>query len=195
MDTYGYGITFFTMLSDDRAESLASIAKKASHLGGEFWDVGCNGGGSAAVMKEAVPESQIRLFDSFRGLPESTEEDGQNGKNQSIGEFSIPNQIYLRRLGFVHPGWVPESFEGLEKSKISLAHVDLDFYKGTKEALQFIIPRVVPQGYVVVDDYGSNWIGVKLAVDEVMSTHCRYFIQFSAPSEQAIFQRICTATS
>lgn len=182
--------TFFTMLSYDRAQSLASIAKKVAHLDGEFWDVGCNGGGSAAIMKEAVPTSNIRLFDSFEGLPECTQEDGDYGREKVVGEFKIPYQDFLRRLGSIHPGWVPETFKGLEESKISLAHVDLDYYKGTKEALQFILPRIVPSGCVIVDDYDSNWVGVQLAVKEVVG---RDFIQLQSPPEQAIFQKTCTA--
>lgn len=186
------GLAFFTMLSMDRVESLATIAKKVSHLDGEFWDVGCNGGGSAAVMKEAVPQSRIRLFDSFEGLPKSTKEDGETGRTRPVGEFAIPYSEYLRRLGTVHAGWVPETFTGLEDSKISLAHVDLDYYKSTKEALNFILPRIVLNGCVVVDDYDSYWVGVKPAVDEAITND---FIKLDAPAEQVIFQRTCTATS
>jgi O-methyltransferase len=177
--------TFFSMLSEDRALSLAEIAKKSPV--GEFWDVGCNGGGSAAIMKEAVPTSFIRLFDSFEGLPACTEEDGDYGREKMVGEFTIPYQDFLRRLGTVHSGWVPETFKGLEDSKISLAHVDLDYYKGTKAALEFILPRIVLGGYVVVDDYDSNWAGVKPATDEVMTAE---FVKIDAPPEQAIFKRI-----
>jgi len=176
--------TFFTMLSWDRAQSLAGIAKKAATLDGEFWDVGCNGGGSAAIMKEAVPKSQIRLFDSFEGLPESTKEDGPG---RAVGEFIIPYSEFLKRLGTVYKGWVPETFKGLENSKIALAHVDLDYYKGTKEALQFILPRIVSSGYVIVDDYNSYWVGVKPAADETIGSE---FMKLDAPPEQGIWQRI-----
>jgi O-methyltransferase len=181
-------LAFFTMLSDDRVKSLAEVAQKAADLDGEFWDVGCNGGGSAAVMKDAAPKKQIHLFDSFEGLPESTDEDGQHGRETPIGEFSIPYQDFLRRLGIIHKGWVPATFKGLEGSKIALAHVDLDYYKGTKEALQFILPRIILNGYVIVDDYDSRWVGVKPATDEVIG---RNFTKLEAPLEQAIFQ--CTA--
>jgi O-methyltransferase len=179
-------LAFFTMLSDDRVKSLTEIAQKAASLDGEFWDVGCNGGGSAAVMKEAAPGKQIRLFDSFEGLPASTEEDGPHGQDTPVGEFSIPNQEFLRRLGTVHPGWVPASFAGLEAARLALAHVDLDYYKGTKEALQFILPRIVPNGYVIVDDYGSSWVGVKPATDETVGDE---FVTLPTASEQIIFQK------
>lgn len=184
-------LTFFTMLTEDRVQALKEIAQKAVELDGEFWDVGCNGGGSAAVMREIVPVKIFRLFDSFEGLPASTEEDGQHGKDTPIGEFALPNQDFLRRLGIIHPGWVPDSFKGLEDTKIALAHVDLDYYKGTKEALLFILPRIVPNGFVIVDDYGSSWVGVKPAVDEVIGSD---FIRLNAAAEQIIFQKTCTET-
>ena len=109
------------MLSQDRVDSLADIAKKVAHLEGEFWDVGCNAGGSAAVMKAAAPNKHIRLFDSFEGLPASTEEDGPHGSSRPVGMFAIEYVDVLQCLGTVHKGWVPETFKGLEGSKISLA--------------------------------------------------------------------------
>lgn len=180
-------ITFVSMLTQDRVDSLTDAALKVTHLDGEFWDVGCNAGGSAAVMKAAVPCKHIRLFDSFEGLPASTEEDGANGRSREVGMFAIEAPECLQRLGTVHIGWVPETFKGLENSKIALAHVDLDYYRSMKEALEFILPRVVLNGYVVVDDYDSYWVGVKPATDEVMTDE---FIQHPAPPEQAIFQRV-----
>lgn len=183
-------IVFFSMLSADRIQSLDSIARKVLHLDGEFWDVGCNAGGSAAVMREAAPTKQIRLFDSFEGLPASTEEDGPHGKSRAVGLFALPFMDVLQRLGIVHQGWVPETFKGLEDSRIALAHVDLDYYKGTREALEFILPRIVPSGYLIMDDYDSYWVGVKPAVDELMTDD---FIQHPAPPEQAIFQRVLNA--
>lgn len=175
------------MLSQDRVDSLTDAAKKVAHLDGEFWDVGCNAGGSAAVMKAAAPSKHVRLFDSFEGLPASTEEDGQNGRDREVGMFATPCMDFLARLGTVHPGWVPETFKGLEDSKIALAHVDLDYYKSTREALEFILPRIIPSGYLIVDDYDSYWVGVKPAVDELMTDD---FIKLPAPPEQAIFRRV-----
>lgn len=180
-------ITFHTMLSQDRVDSLTSIAREASLLEGDFWDVGCNNGGSAAVMKYAVPAKHIRLFDSFEGLPAATEEDGANGAERPVGMFAVEYMDILQRLGTIHKGWVPQTFAGLEHSKIALAHVDLDYYKSTKEALQFILPRIVLNGYVVVDDYDSYWVGVTPAVNEVMT---KDFIKLDAPFEQAIFKRV-----
>ena len=38
----------------------------------------------------------------------------------------------------------------------------------TKESLEFFYPQMVPNGLIVVDDYGfKDWPGVKQAVDEL----------------------------
>lgn len=158
------GINFFTMLTREKCEALYRAAKRVRDVDGEFWDIGCNNGGSAAAMKLAAPRKTVRMFDSFQGLPPGSPQDGNN----QPGRFQANSHETLWILGSVHPGWVPDSFAGLEDSKIALAHIDLDLYQGTKGALDFVIPRLSDNGIIVVDDYGSSgWNGVKSAVDEL----------------------------
>jgi hypothetical protein len=67
----------------------------------------------------------------------------------------------------LYPGLIPTTFAGLESSKIAFAHVDVDLYAPTKAALEFILPRMVEHGIVVIDDYGDpHYPGVATAVDE-----------------------------
>jgi hypothetical protein len=68
------GIEFHSMLSESKGKALSEAVLKAKDIEGEFWDVGCNAGGSAAIMKFTAPRKHIRLFDSFEGLPEATKQ-------------------------------------------------------------------------------------------------------------------------
>lgn len=164
--------------------SLHAAAKQMAGLEGEFWDVGCNSGGSAAIMKLAAPRKHIRLFDSFQGLPESTLQDGRPSEPT---RFTAKYEEELWILGTVYSGWIPYSFAGLEQSKIALAHIDLDLYQGTKDALAFVYPRLVPGGMIVVDDYGSAWSGVTKAVDEFPK---HGFSVYERAPEQIILERL-----
>ena len=48
--------------------------------------------------------------------------------------------------------------------KISLLRLDTDFYISTKVSLEILYPRLVKNGVLIIDDYGS-WEGCKKAVD------------------------------
>lgn len=175
--------TFYTMLNKAKCKSLYDCALRARNLNGEYWDVGCHSGGSSAIMKFAAPERPIRMFDSFDGLPSGSAKD----KNNEPGRFAIKFDEIMHMLGPVHAGWVPETFKGLEDSEIALAHVDLDLYQSTKDALEFVGPRIVPGGIIVIDDYGSDgWSGVSQAVDEFLSND--FTVATDAP-EQAILTK------
>ena len=67
-------------------------------------------------------------------------------------------------------GWIPKSFNGLEDSKFSFVHIDLDLYESIKNTLSFIYPRLLKGGVLVFDDYGfASCPGAKKAVDEFVN--------------------------
>jgi hypothetical protein len=53
--------------------------------------------------------------------------------------------------------------------RISLLHLDLDTYEGTKHALNNFFPHVSPGGVIVFDEYGSRGWGESEAVDEFLN--------------------------
>ena len=53
--------------------------------------------------------------------------------------------------------------------RISLLHLDLDTYEGTKHALNNFFPHVSPGGIVIFDEYGSRGWGESEAVDEFLN--------------------------
>ena len=54
--------------------------------------------------------------------------------------------------------------------KIALLRLDTDWYQSTKHELNQLFHRIVPGGFLIVDDYG-HWNGCKQAVDEFFSGH------------------------
>lgn len=160
-----------TLVARDRALELVRTATECLSVKGEFWECGVYRGGSARLLAEVVRQNPrpLRLFDTFNGLPAPSGFD-----THREGEFkaSIWDAAEFLPYEFIslHPGEVPSSFEGLEGSRIAFCHLDMDLYQSTKDALQFIWPRLLPGGAVVVDDY--EWEGdigcpgVKRAVAE-----------------------------
>ncbi len=57
---------------------------------------------------------------------------------------------------FLHPGYIPESFDAKAPEAISWLHIDLNSAVATEEALSFFWPRLLENGVIIFDDYG--WI-------------------------------------
>jgi hypothetical protein len=82
-----------------------------------------------------------------------------------------------------HVGWfqqtVPRDAESL--GPIALLRLDGDLYHSTRVCLEHLYPRVVPGGFVIVDDYG-RYEGCTRAVDEYLDA--RDEPAFLAPAAQ-----------
>ncbi|VUZ29013.1 Uncharacterised protein [uncultured Comamonas sp.] len=55
-------------------------------------------------------------------------------------------------------------------TRIALLHLDIDIKEPTEYALQRLYEHIVPQGLIVVDDYGTV-AGATEAVDQFAKTH------------------------
>ena len=154
--------------------NVFEVAKQTLMLEGDWWECGVHKGFSAVEFAKLILDSgqprPLRLFDTFAGRPPSGTHDGSHG---SSFENTSPELVRERvPCSFVslHQGVIPESFAGLEGSRIAFAYIDLDLYAGTRGALEFVLPRLVPGGQVVVDDYSAKgvWPGVSMAADEIL---------------------------
>jgi O-methyltransferase len=165
----------------------------------------------AHLASGGPPRRHLHLFDSFEGLPEpNADVDGEEavrlGKGGGTGQLRTTNQLvaessivrtlletsigYPKELIHYHEGWfqetLPRDTEGL--GGIALLRLDGDWYESTTVCLEYLYPKVVKHGVVVVDDYG-HFEGCRRAVDEFMIKEknpvflshvdytCRYFIK------------------
>lgn len=161
-------------LGQGRLDVLAGAIEVTAAANGEVWECGCYLGGTAlwmkAHMEEAGRRRQIRVFDTFAGLPIASERDVHK-----VGAMLAPRaSVETLLAGFsdvsVHQGVMPSTFAGLERCLISVAHLDVDQYESVRDCLEWLYPRVHPGGYLVVDDYGCGACpGARAAVDAFMT--------------------------
>lgn len=163
-------ISSWTLVSEERCYVLASLASQATHLDGEFWECGVYRGGTAMMFAERLSSTgaTLRLFDTFEGMPETNAARDLH----KAGDFSDTSLEDVRsrvRGDFVHfhKGLIPETFSGLESTRIAFAHVDVDIYDAILACCEFIYPRLSVGGFMVFDDYGwPSCPGARAAVDE-----------------------------
>lgn len=174
---------FYSMLSTTRLLNLYRLTQEIETLGMEGDIVECgtwNGGASAMIARSyadsgAKTKRTIWLFDSFEGLPPPTEKDSKGEqecyfKGFCKGALENIKDIY-KKLGVsmdnvrIVKGWLETTLKQEIPEQIALLHVDTDWYDCVKAPLDALYPKVVPGGFVVVDDYWFHQ-GCKAAVTD-----------------------------
>ena len=176
--TYCLASLPYTLVSPDRLWVLYSLARQALALEGEFVECGVYKGGTALLFAKIIGEQSrhhkktLHLFDTFQGMPDVNAEKDIHRK----GDFSDTSleTVQARLNSFpwatFHPGILPATFGPIAKSKICLAHIDVDIYEAILSCCDHLYPKLVPGGIMVFDDYGfESCPGAREAVDKWFS--------------------------
>ena len=146
---------------------IYSAARAQSKMPGAMAEVGVFRGGSAKLICEVKGDKPLHLFDTYEGLPPSSEADrGVHRENQyACGLEEI--QQYLSdydNLHF-HKGIFPDSAAGVPEQTYCFVHFDVDLYEGTRGCLEYFYPRMQRGGIMISHDY-SILAGVEKAFAE-----------------------------
>jgi len=170
-----------TMVGPERIRSLTRLAQRIEDEGipGDVVECGVYKGGTAAILARGATHSKLPrtvwLFDSFKGMPEATEADGPGAADWVGSLTSSPKRVerLLKRTGAdlsrvrIVPGMFEETFPKAEIQQIALLNIDADWYESVKLCMETFYDKVMPGGFVSLDDYGT-WPGCRLAVDEFL---------------------------
>lgn len=162
-------------------------------IAGDFVECGVWRGGNTmlialALKARGVTDRRIYLYDTFAGMSEPTEHDTKTGRTnddtlqswqqQQTGEHNTwcyaglaeveanmsktdypPNNIHYIE------GKVEDTLTTIAPRQISLLRLDTDWYESTKVELEILYPKLVVDGVLIIDEYGT-WTGARKAVDE-----------------------------
>jgi predicted O-methyltransferase YrrM len=157
-----------------RHKLMLALARKCAALPGAGAEVGVYKGGSLIGIAKVLQDKIVYGIDTFTGMPKSrTYEYHKEGDFKDVSflelkkffEERCPNVTLLK-------GNFPEEdvLQRILETDFCFVHVDVDIYDSTKACLDYFVPKLVPQGILVVDDYGfSATIGAQRAVDEFTS--------------------------
>jgi O-methyltransferase len=148
---------------------------------GDIVECGVYKGGSAAVLGWAMlklgdPERRLRLFDSFAGMPEASDRDGELSHSLEgtyVGDEALTRSL-LDRSGVpadrveIVTGFYEDTYPAAEDRPVSLLHIDCDFYEPVRLTFEKFYPHVSPGGFVLLNDYGV-YKGAKEATDEYLA--------------------------
>jgi glycosyltransferase involved in cell wall biosynthesis/predicted O-methyltransferase YrrM len=178
----------YTLLSPERLFSLYSLTKQIclDDIPGDVVECGTYRGGAAALMAAVIQRYSLRprqlyACDTFTGMPDPTAADRHAGVPANLtgfgaGTLSAPVAQYLDQicqlLGVSEivvpvPGLFAKTLPALqaEVDSIALLHADGDWYESTMDIFKSLYQKVVPEGFIQIDDYG-HWSGCRQAVHE-----------------------------
>lgn len=174
-----------TMISENSFMANLELFESFSAIEGNIVECGTwKGGMIAGAAKLLGDNRQYYLFDSFEGLPDAKEIDGQAAiewqKDTTSPDYhnncraSIHDAEEAMKLADITnyqiiKGWFEES---LPNSKnlfpIAILRLDADWYSSTMTCLDNLYPMVNKGGIIILDDY-YTWDGCSKALHDYLS--------------------------
>lgn len=141
------------------------------HNKGNIVEIGVARGDCSKLIIENINENyNVHLFDTFEGLPKSTQEDLIIDDVESSICFSLDyckNFIGNKKNVFYYKGLIEDTYNNLPDD-IILCHIDCDLYEGMYVSLKNVIPKLKIGGIIIIDDYKNDYFkGVKKAVEKI----------------------------
>lgn len=143
------------------------------------------GGMIAGIFEYSEKKRKSILFDSFEGLPEVKEIDGQAAKtwqddNNGVGLDNCKAEITFAEEAMklansdqheIVAGWFDNTTSSKEITEpIAILRLDGDWYDSTWVCLENLYPKVAESGLIIIDDYYA-WDGCSRAVHDYLSKH------------------------
>jgi hypothetical protein len=189
-------------------QTLIAYFLHARTLPGRWAECGVFSGASSLALcaaarsvDSAFDGAGLHLVDSFEGLGPAHERDHESVRGENGAEVLVPpvfREGHFRtdfakvQAAFAdfpgvefHKGWIPDVLATLPEARWSFVHVDVDLYAPTRACLEYFLPRLVPGGAIVCDDYGApTFPGAARAWDEMCEIGGIPFVEL--PTGQAV---------
>jgi hypothetical protein len=185
----------YTMLSPARIMAFrdAVLYAERYRIPGAIVECGVWRGGAMmaaakTLLEIGADQRDLYLFDTFEGMNEPADVDrdvagitaavllDDADRDESwIWAMASIDEVRQNVLGTRYPeslihfveGLVEETLPSRAPGLIAVLRLDTDWYQSTKHELECLVPRVAPNGVLVIDDYG-HWQGCRQAVDEFL---------------------------
>lgn len=165
-----------TLLDTARLANLWQLCRMSNPTG-SLIEIGSYKGGGALHISNSCPARTIFVCDTFEGfgdLPMDPKLDHLFARERFRDtSFELVKSHWTdkgRDVRWVR-GYFPESAADIDIVNISFAHIDLDIYESTVNALKYLRPRLIDRSIVVFDDYLRGADGVVKAAREFSGAH------------------------
>lgn len=173
-----------------RFYNLIQFFQQTLDLPGSIIECGCWKGLSSYIMCQYLKRHHVKfqgenyfMIDSFEGLSQPQKEDLYTDPNNQQ-YFVQPKGHFQGELAEVKDnlkefpaitytkGWIPECLDTITDRQYKFVHLDLDLFEPISGSLKYFYPRLIKNGILIVDDYGSlDFPGARKAVDDFCTTN------------------------
>ena len=175
-----------TLLDCPRLFTFYFLGNQMKKLKGDILDIGCMKGGVGILLSFINKNGRVMLFDTFEGFL-----DKENLHKNNVFKFEGLNELkkiikkYKLKNSFVYKKYFPNELKNLNIKKIKLCHIDVNTYKSTKKCFYYVKNKIVKNGIIIFDDYGSpNYLDTRKIIDKFFKNKKEYIFQI--PTGQAL---------
>jgi O-methyltransferase len=188
------GVQQATVVDLGRLYLMYQWARRTLPLSGDCIEVGSYRGGTAKLVSDLMlrrgADAEIHVFDTFAGMPDDLAYDEIGLKNTFTETSEAQVQALLGNNPRVslHPGLFPQSIPAkLLGARFRFAHIDVDTERSVCDCLEFIYPRMNPEGVIIIDDYGhAECPGATRAAEEFFAGKPQQIIQMPLVSSAVV---------
>jgi hypothetical protein len=97
--------------------------------------------------------------------------------------------VSLARVKII-AGWFDATLRKVDVDRIAILHIDADWYESVKLVLDVFYDKVVPGGYIILNDYNA-WSGCNRAYSDFLIENgiCDVDLKIVEPTTGAYFQK------
>lgn len=175
----------YTMIPKDYYIANLRISQMWPLPAGSVVECGTWRGGMIAGLADVLgPTRDYFLFDSFEGLPQAKEIDGEaairwqsdTSGPQYFDNCTAPIEIAERAMAMslatryqIFKGWFDRTLPTFRPpGPIALLRLDADWFESTITCLEFLYPLLAPKSIILVDDY-YIWDGCSKAIHHYLA--------------------------
>ena len=135
------------------------------------------------LMRDLDINNNLYIYDTFSTIPIENLKHSRDKEfikffqiNGEIKNYKIDIEILLAKfnlnngVNFIQENILDINLGTMPK-KISFACIDVDFYEPTLHSLQLVYPNLIIGGVILVDDYYTNLLNCREAVDYFLETY------------------------
>ncbi len=172
---YKFYLISYKVICPHTEHELLAIARRILNLGAEvpgvIVEAGAYYGGSTAKLSLVAKlcGRDLKIFDSFEGMPENTEKYGKSifGREHRFpkGSHAVPldkAKNNVARYGDIsrckfYKGWLSDTLPNF-KEGVAAACINVDLAQSTKDCLKHIYPLIQKGGVIFSQDGHFPWI-------------------------------------
>lgn len=149
---------------------LREKLQEVKNIEGEIAEIGVYEGASACIIREEIKDKELYLFDTFNGLPDKLTKD--DPESYTVGHCATSKdhvELLMKdeKDVFIIEGIFPDTADIIKDKKFAFVHIDTDIYQSTKDSLEYLYPKMIKDGLILIHDYPAHK-GVKIAVDNFL---------------------------